>query len=78
MSTMTDATAEDKMICPACESYTSGVLLAYKAGRDCPVCGLPAAAATQMLEEELANLNARFDAAEPSERLEMLRKVFGG
>jgi DNA repair exonuclease SbcCD ATPase subunit len=43
----------DKMVCPGCESYTSGVLAAFREGRACPVCGLSAEAA-QAVEEAQA------------------------
>lgn len=41
-----------KMTCPACDSYTSGVLLASQEGEPCPGCGLPAEAAAQVLEAQ--------------------------
>lgn len=31
----------NKMLCPACNSYTSTALSAYERGDDCPYCGLP-------------------------------------
>lgn len=39
----------DKMFCPGCDSYTSGVLSAYRDGRSCPVCGLSHEATEQIL-----------------------------
>jgi hypothetical protein len=32
----------DKTTCPGCESYTSGVLAAFRNGEPCPYCGLAA------------------------------------
>jgi hypothetical protein len=32
----------DKLDCPGCNSYTSGVLRAVADGEACPYCGLPA------------------------------------
>lgn len=35
----------EKRQCPACLSWTSGVLAAFRDGLPCPYCGLPADAA---------------------------------
>jgi DNA repair exonuclease SbcCD ATPase subunit len=42
----------DKMTCPACDSYTSSILQAFKDGRPCPVCGLSNRAAHEVLDAE--------------------------
>lgn len=58
----------NKMCCPACNSYTSSVLMAYEAGERCPVCGIPAETTRTVLEARKRNADAdlteRFEAAE--------------
>lgn len=39
----------DKMTCPACDAHLSSVLQAFREGDPCPVCGLPADAASAVL-----------------------------
>ena len=49
----------DKMTCPACDSYTSSVRMAFESGNDCPHCGLSADAAIQI--EQAAKRGADAD-----------------
>lgn len=39
----------DKMLCPGCDCSTSGIHAAFSEGRPCPVCGLSAEAAQQVV-----------------------------
>ena len=39
-----------KMACPACDSETSAIGLAFRDGAPCPYCGLPAEAAEAVIE----------------------------
>lgn len=38
----------DKTLCPACQSYTSGIRQAFNNDEPCPVCGLAAATAAEI------------------------------
>lgn len=39
-----------KMVCPACDSWTSSVGIAFRDGEPCPYCGLPADTARVVIE----------------------------
>jgi hypothetical protein len=45
------------MTCPSCDSDTSAALVAYESGQPCPHCGLPADAATQIIEARNRHAN---------------------
>lgn len=41
--------------CPACRNHTQSIHHAFRDGEPCPVCGLPAHAAAQVLEFQAAH-----------------------
>lgn len=64
-----------KQMCPACDSETSAIGMAFRDGEPCPYCGLPAEAAEAVMEarkrgateqvlERLAKAEARAAMAE--------------
>jgi microcystin degradation protein MlrC len=46
-----------KMLCPACDAWTSAVGIAFRDGADCPYCGLPAEAARMVIEAQERNVS---------------------
>lgn len=57
----------DKMTCPGCDSYTSGVLADFTNEEECRYCGLPHEAAAAILSVRRtaadADLKARYEDA---------------
>lgn len=47
----------DKMECPGCESYTSGILQAFEEGAPCPVCKLSHDAMKAVLAAQESHAN---------------------
>ncbi|HEU4544068.1 MAG TPA: hypothetical protein VFR23_23260 [Jiangellaceae bacterium] len=52
----------DKMVCPACGSYTSSILRAFQEGQPCPSCGLSSQAAGEILDVQERRANEQLKA----------------
>ena len=48
-----------KMTCPGCDSHTSSVLYAFENGKQCPNCGLSAAATLEIQTVRRAQADAQ-------------------
>lgn len=49
----------EKMICPACDAYTSSVLQAFEEGEPCPSCALPALVAAEIVAARARGADAK-------------------
>jgi DNA replicative helicase MCM subunit Mcm2 (Cdc46/Mcm family) len=69
----------DKMTCPACDSYTSDVLRAFRNGEPCPSCGLSNSAAQEVDEARTRNADETLiqKYIEAAKRAEMAEEALG-
>lgn len=51
-----------KATCPGCDSSTSSIGMAFREGRACPVCGLPALAAMEITAARARGADAKLTA----------------
>jgi hypothetical protein len=63
----------DKMECPACKAYLSGIKMAFQNGEPCPECGLSAEAAEEVLSIWDTRANEALQAKAGAQRIELDR-----